>query len=96
VSSDIVGVRLILMASSLAVLLLLGLTTMVVLRLFAYIVIPGWAAFSGGILLILLLLMIMLGFIFSLVTLARRSGPNFLALRDYAYFVSKVERVYYK
>ena len=35
VSSDIVGVRLILMASSLAVLLLLGLTTMVVLRLFA-------------------------------------------------------------
>ena len=35
VSSDIVGVRLILMASSLAVLLLLGLTTLVVLRLFA-------------------------------------------------------------
>jgi hypothetical protein len=47
-------------------------------------------------LLILLLLMIMLGVVFSLVTVARRSGPNFLALRDYAYFVSKVERVYYK
>lgn len=92
--SDIVGVRLLLVSSLLIVLALVGMASTVVLRLLTDMVIPGWATFTVGILLILLAQVIMFAFIFSFVILAGRSGLTFLPLRDYVYFVGGVETVY--
>ena len=92
--SDIVGVRLLLVTSVLIIMALVGIVSIAVLRLGTDLAIPGWATYTVGILLMLLVQAVMFAFIFSFVILAGRSGLTFLPLRDYRYFVSRVETVY--
>jgi len=92
--SDVVGVRMLLVVSSLIVLVLIGIISVVTLRVLTDLAIPGWATFTGGILFILLVQSIMFSFIFSFFILAGRKDLTFLPMRDYIYFIDRVETVY--
>jgi hypothetical protein len=94
VYSEIIGVRLLLLVSLLIALVLSGIVTTVALRLLTDLAIPGWATAATGLLLIILFQAIMLAFVFSFVILAGRNGSTFIPLRDYVYFVTRMEPVY--
>jgi glycosyltransferase involved in cell wall biosynthesis len=87
VYGEIVGVRLLVVASLLVLLAVAGILSAVVIRLATPWAIPGWATSAVGILLVVLLMGIMLAFLFSFIIIAGRQGSTFLPCRDYAYFV---------
>jgi hypothetical protein len=90
VYGEIVGVRLLVLASLMVVLALGGAAATVIVRLCTDWAIPGWATYTLGLLLILLTLGIMLASLFSFVILAGRQGSTFLPCRDYSYFIKGV------
>ena len=85
--SDVVGVRLLVLAAVLTALGLGGLGALASLRLFTDVTIPDWAAFGAGVLLLLVAQAIMLAFLFSFTILGARQGSTFLPRRDYPYFI---------
>jgi hypothetical protein len=96
VFSETVGVRLLLASSLLAIVSLLGIGSVVAVRLFTHLAIPGWATVSAGILLVILLQTILSAIIFSFIILSGRNGAVFLPVRDYAFFVDDLTTVYKK
>ena len=90
VYSDIVGVRLLVVAVIMAALGLAGLAATLVVRLTTDLAIPGWATYTAGILLILVFQSVMLACAFSFMVLGNRHGSTFLPRRDYPYFVAGV------
>ena len=85
-----VGVRGILFAS-----LLLGMTVaaflvVLLLRATTWLVIPGWASLSSGLLLLVALQLLIGVTVFSLMVLASRDSSSFLPSRDHAYFIRDV------
>lgn len=93
VFSEVVGVRLLLAASLLAVLSVIGIAGVVAVRLTTDLAIPGWATFSAGLLLLVLLQTVLSAIIFSFVILHGRNGAGFLPARDFPLFVDGVRTV---
>jgi glycosyltransferase involved in cell wall biosynthesis len=87
VYSDLVGVRLLVLAFLLGLMGAIGLVATVMIRLLTPWAIPGWATASAGISLLLIVQSIMLSFVLSLVILGSRQGTSFIPRRDYAYFI---------
>lgn len=90
VFSDVVGVRLLVLAVGLGLLGFGGLAASVVVRLATPWAIPGWATAAAGLSLLLLVQAVMLSFVLSLVILGGRQGSTHLPLRDYPAFVGEV------
>jgi hypothetical protein len=87
VYSDVVGVRLLVLALILGLAGLGGLIAAVIVRLATPWAIPGWATVAAGISLLLLVQAIMLSFVLSLVILGSRQGTTFLPRCGYSAFV---------
>jgi glycosyltransferase involved in cell wall biosynthesis len=90
VYSDVVGVRLLVMAIMLAMLTFSGLIVAVLVRFATNLAIPGWASYTVGILLILFVQAIMSAFVFSFMILGSRHGTTFLPRRDYSFFIGSI------
>jgi hypothetical protein len=88
VYSDIVGVRLLVLAVAVSVSALLCLVVSVSVRLTASLTIPGWATYTSELLLVIMLQAVMLAFTFVFVALAERSSATFLPHRDYPHFIN--------
>lgn len=90
VDSEVVGVRLLVVALALIPVALLGLAAIVAIRLFTELAIPGWATMATGLAVIVLGQSVLLATVFSFVTLSGRQGSHFLPRRDYAHYVGRV------
>jgi hypothetical protein len=93
VFADTVGVRLLLVNLTLAVLSVAGLAAVAVIRLATHLAIPGWATVAAGCLLIILLQAFLMSLVFVFIILQGRQGSAFLPIRDYRYFVRTVDRI---
>jgi glycosyltransferase involved in cell wall biosynthesis len=87
VYSDLVGVRVLFLASALAIASFCSIIVVIVIRLATNLAIPGWASFVAGIALILLVQAFMLASLFSFVILGGRNNSTFLPRRDYENFI---------
>ena len=86
------GVRL-LIGSGVASLLLLGVLALVLfIRLMTTLAIPGWATYTGGLLVVALLSVINVAIVVTLVVLSSRNNMSFLPLRDYSWFIKNIDR----
>jgi hypothetical protein len=94
VYSEIVGVRLLVVATAMAGFALVGLCVAVVIRLATNLAVPGWATYTAGLLLVLLLQSLLLAANFSFVILSGRHGSAFLPVRDYGYYVGEVRTLH--
>ena len=87
VYSDLIGVRVLFLAATLAIASFGIIIAVIVIRLATNLAIPGWASFVAGIALILLVQALMLASLFSFVILGSRNISTFLPRRDYDHFV---------
>jgi hypothetical protein len=94
VYSDVVGVRLLVMAVLLAFVTLTGIVAAVIVRVATNWAIPGWASYTVGLLLILFVQAIMAAFVFSFGILGSRHGSTFLPRRDYSFFIGSIWTVH--
>ncbi len=83
VYSEVVGVRVLVLAAILAILSVGVMLAVVVIRLATNLAIPGWATFTISLSMILLVQAIMLTTLFSFVILSGRNHSTFLPRRDY-------------
>ncbi len=87
VHAELIGVRM-LVVSAAAVLLVGALIASVVgVRLFTSLAIPGWATTAFGLLVVLLVQAVAAAVFFIFLVLHGRSQPLFIPIRDYSYFV---------
>jgi hypothetical protein len=93
VFSEVVGVRLLLATSLLAVLAVLGLAGLVPLLVLGWTP-PAWAYHLLGLLAVLLTQCLLLGVVFVMVVLGGRQANGFLPVRDYALFVDGCQSLY--
>ncbi|MFO0956487.1 MAG: glycosyltransferase [Isosphaeraceae bacterium] len=91
VYSDVIGVRLLMMAVVLGLLSVAGLVGSLAIRLATPWLIPGWAPFIAGISLVLLVQAVMLALNFSFTILGSRNGATVIPRRDFALFLGTVE-----
>lgn len=89
VYSHIVGVRLVVAASALALASALAMLGIVGIHFFTPLAVPQWTAYVAGILFLVLLQSILSAIIFSFLILANRNAAVLLPTRDYAYFVAE-------
>lgn len=96
VFADRIGVRA-LLASMVAILLLVGgIVGVFAIRLLTGLAIPGWATTAAGILSLLLLQVLLLAIVFAFLIHLGRAGSGFLPLRDYSWFVDRIDTVWSK
>lgn len=93
VFSDAIGLRLLALTFSLALLALIGVAIVVFVRLATDLAIPGWASISTGILTVLFLQAFLMSMAFMFITLQDRKGTEFLPIRDYHPFIYKVDSI---
>lgn len=92
VFSDVLGARLLVATTLLMSIAALLLTTVVGLRLFTPMAIPGWASTVTGVLVIVLIQAVLLMLVLSFITLGNRSQANLLPIRDASIFIDTIER----
>lgn len=85
-----VGVRLLFAASILMLITLVGFVTVVAIRFFTPLAIPGWATSAAGGFLTIFLNVFLLSLIFVIIVLQSRNNSSFLPLRDYKYYITGI------
>lgn len=93
VFSDVVGLRLLVMAGALGGFAALGIVAAAAIRIFTPLAIPGWATTVAGTLLVVILQAFLMAVVFVFLILQGRNQYGFLPIRDYGYFVDRVERL---
>ena len=96
VYSEIVGVRLLVVAVGLILATLAGVLATISIQLVTSRAIPVWAIQTAGILLVIMLQGVLFAFLLSFVMLGNRHGSTFLPLRDHGYFISGVKNIFIK
>lgn len=94
VFSDVVGVRMLLGTFLLVMMAVLGIASIVAVRLFTNLAIPGWATYSVGLMLVILLQAGLFGIVFVFIILSGRKALTFLPARDYTSYVEELRTVY--
>jgi hypothetical protein len=94
VFGDRIGVRLLILVSLGIGLTTGALTTVVGIRLFTTLAIPGWATYATGLLFVMLIQMLLVVLVFAFVILASRDRANIIPSRDYVHIVGGIQRVY--
>jgi glycosyltransferase involved in cell wall biosynthesis len=87
VYSDVVGVRLLVLAFTMGALAVCGLVGSVLARLLTPWAVPGWAAITAGTSLVLLVQALMLALNFSFTILGARTGATVIPRRDFAVYL---------
>jgi polyisoprenyl-phosphate glycosyltransferase len=93
VEGDIVGSRLLMMASALAGLTIVAMAVVLGIRLATPLAIPGWTTYTLALLFIILVQAVIAGLMFAFVTLSARNRRGFLPAREYADYVMSVEKL---
>jgi hypothetical protein len=94
VFSDVVSTRLLVAASALTA-LLAGLTvTIAGVSWTTHLVIPSWAAYMGGVLLLILTQAVIGSFLLAFTILSARANMSLIPVRDTPQFVDRLERVF--
>ena len=96
VFSDVVGVRLLIASSGLIGLLFLSIASIFSVRFITDQAIQEWAAFTGGLLLVILLQVILFTMIFSFLILNGRKNAGFIPARDYLIFIDRLVDIWRK
>jgi len=94
VFSDLVGVRLLILTGLISTFALMGLAGLLVAAMVTGMTIPSWGYQLVGLLTVLLVQCLVLGVVFVMMILNRRSGANSLPVRDYVYFVDDAQVLY--
>jgi glycosyltransferase involved in cell wall biosynthesis len=94
VYGDVLGVRLLVVASALVLSLALGILLAIVIRLATTLAIPGWATYTTGILLLMLLQIMIIAVLFVFTILSARASLSFLPIRDHHFFVKRLLRLF--
>ncbi len=95
VHSELIGVRMLMVALAMIAFTLVGVTGVIVVRLaYPSLAIPGWATTAVGLSIVLLAQAVMLALLFCFVTLSGRQGVSFLPIRDYGYFAGPLRNLY--
>ncbi len=94
VFGETVGVRLLIASGGLFAILCLLLAAVVAVRLSTPWAIPGWATFAAGLLLLLAGQVLTASAGLVLFILSSRNNLSFLPLRDYEFFIERIERIY--
>jgi polyisoprenyl-phosphate glycosyltransferase len=94
VFGDRIGVRLLVVVSVGMILITAALVTVVGIRLFTTLAVPGWATYTGGLLLVILVQMLMVVLVFAFVILAGRDTVSTIPSRDYVHITDTVRRIY--
>jgi polyisoprenyl-phosphate glycosyltransferase len=94
VFSELVGVRLLILTGLISTLTFLGLVGLFVLVLATGMTISPWGYQLVGLLSVVLGQCLVLGVVFVMMILNRRSGANFLPVRDYVFFVDEAQVLY--
>ncbi len=94
VYGDVIGVRLLVAAVVLTLLVASALLVALVIRFATSLAIPGWATYTIGILLSLLLQIVAVCFLLIFTILTSRSNLSFIPMRDYKYFVKGTTSVF--
>ena len=90
VYGDVLGVRLLVVATGLVLFLALGILLAIVVRLATTLAIPGWATYTTGILLLMLLQIMIIAVLFVFTILSARASLTFLPIRDHHFFVKRL------
>jgi hypothetical protein len=93
VFGDVLGLRLLVATSLIAFIAIVGIAAVLAVRIFTDFAIPGWATSAAGVLTIILLQAFLMLTVFVFITLQGRSSLGFLPVRDYSYFVDRVDRI---
>jgi glycosyltransferase involved in cell wall biosynthesis len=93
VFSELMALRLLVMTFLLAIAALAGVGVVVGIRLLTNLEIPGLATMSTGILMVMFFQAFSVAMVFVFLTLQGRSAMGFLPIRDYAFFVDRVDRI---
>jgi len=94
VYGDVLGVRLLVVATGLVLFLALGILLAIVVRLATALAIPGWATYTTGILLLMLLQIMIIAVLFVFTILSARASLTFLPIRDHHFFVKRLLRLF--
>ncbi len=90
VYGDIVGTRGLIGISLMLLLLTIIFILVVIIKFFTDWEIPGWATYVSGLIWISGLQMVLIGTIFSIMTLSSRNSFYFLPIRDYKYYIDEL------
>lgn len=96
VFADKIGTRLLVVTGFLVTLLLLALGTVVSIRLFTDMAIPGWATVSFGFVTVLLVQAVLLSVVFMFMVQMGRAQSKFIPGEEYKPFVESITRVWEK
>ena len=91
VFADVIGARALIASAVTGILLLLILIAGLVLNLFANL--PDWILYSSAFFIILLINIFFLSLFFAFITLQGRNVANFIPIRDYKYFISRIIKI---
>ena len=94
VFGEVVGTRTLIVASGLSALLIGVIATVVAIRLFTDLAVPGWATYTIGLLLVLFVLILSTTSNFLLFVLGSRNMASFIPLRDCSLFIHDIKRAY--
>jgi hypothetical protein len=94
VFGDVVGVRLLITSIAGSLIVGFGILTVILVRFFTDMAIPGWATYATGILAIILIQFITIAISFTFTIFASRSSFSFVPIRDYVAFVAEAQDIY--
>jgi polyisoprenyl-phosphate glycosyltransferase len=94
VHGEVVGVRLLVASCSLIAFALIGLVTIVAIRLLTDLAIPGWTSYLVVALISVILQMFIISLAFVFLVLVGRNNTSFLPDRDYAHFVLSLDEIF--
>lgn len=94
VFGDRIGVRLMILVSTGIIFTTAALLSVVGIRLFTTLAIPGWATYATGLLFVMLIQMLLVLLIFVFVILASRERANMIPSRDYIHISGDIIRIY--
>jgi len=94
VFSDVVSTRLLVAASALTALLAALTAGIVGVGWMAHVEIPSWAAYTGGVLLLILTQAVIGSFLLAFTILSARANMSLIPVRDTPQFVDRLERVF--
>lgn len=87
VHSELIGVRLFVVAATLVALMAAGVMGVLAIGVFTPVPMPSWTSTAVGLLLIVLFQVVAFAALFAFLVLHARSQPTFIPLRDYEYFI---------
>jgi hypothetical protein len=94
--SEMIGVRLLIMALFLLVLTVILIAATIILKLISHIPLPGWSSLFAAILLVFLFQVVTLASNFTMQIISLRSAQPFLPARDYGWYVDGVKACFHR